>query len=150
MTALHHVGLTVTDLDASIAFYQSLLDCRILERSHGSGAELETLIGIAGAQVITADLAIPGGGILELVQFVTPRGAKLAQERNQAGHTHVAFVVDSIDAARARLAALGLPPAAPPVTIAEPGSAWDGTRVMYAVDPDGRTIECLERPPRYP
>jgi len=52
--------------------------------------------------------------------------------------------------ARSGVAALGLPPAAPPVTIAEPGSAWDGTRVMYAVDPDGRTIECLERPPRYP
>lgn len=150
MTALHHVGLTVADLDASIAFYQALLDCRVLERSHGSGPELETLIGISGAQVMTADLAIPGGGIIELVQYVAPAGRRLAQERNQAGHTHVAFVVDSVDAARARLVSLGLPPAAAPVTIAEPGSAWDGTRVMYAMDPDGRTIECLERPPRYP
>jgi glyoxylase I family protein len=149
MTGLHHVGLTVSDLDASVAFYQALLDCRLLERSHGSGPELETLTGIAGVQVQTADLAIPGGGIIELVQYLAPAGNQLAQERYQPGHTHVAFVVERIEAAHERLTALGFPPAAPPVTIAEPGSAWDGTRVMYALDPDGRTIECLEHPPRY-
>lgn len=149
MTGLHHVGLTVSDLDASIAFYCALLDCRVLERSHGSGPELEMLTSVAGARVLTADLAIPGGGIIELVQYLAPAGHRLAQERYQPGHTHVAFVVDSVDAARERLTALGLRPAAPPVTIAEPGSAWDGTRCMYAMDPDGRTIECLEHPPRY-
>lgn len=147
MTGLHHVGLTVYDIEASIVFYCALLDCRVLERSHGSGPELETLTAIAGAQVLTADLAIPAGGIIELVQYLAPAGARLAQERHQPGHTHVAFVVDSVDAARDRLTALGFPPAAPPVTIVEPGSAWDGARVMYALDPDGRTIECLDRDP---
>jgi catechol 2,3-dioxygenase-like lactoylglutathione lyase family enzyme len=149
MTALHHVGFTVSELEASIAFYQALLGCRILERSSGSGPELETLTGIPGVRVITADLEVPGGGILELVQYLAPPSARLAQERHQAGHTHVAFVVESIDAALERLTVLGITSASSPVTIAEPGSAWDGTRVLYACDPDGRTIECLERPPRY-
>ena len=61
MTGLHHVGLTVSDLDASIAFYSALLGCRVRERSQNSGDEIETVTGVAGASIVTADLEVPGG-----------------------------------------------------------------------------------------
>jgi len=144
MTGLHHVGLTVSDLDASIAFYSALLGCRVRERSQNSGDEIETVTGVAGASIMTADLEVPGGGLLELIQYVHPVTARLAQERHQPGHTHLGFVVDSADAARERLAGLGAGQISEAVTIVEPGSAWDGVRALYACDPDGRTIECLE------
>jgi catechol 2,3-dioxygenase-like lactoylglutathione lyase family enzyme len=146
MTSLHHVGLTVSDLDASIAFYSALLGCRLRERSENSGPEIETMTGVSGARIATADLEIPGGGLLELVQYISPAGTRLAQERHQPGHTHLGFVVDDVDAAHAHLSALGVAATSSPQVIVEPGSAWHGIRALYACDPDGRTIECLELP----
>jgi catechol 2,3-dioxygenase-like lactoylglutathione lyase family enzyme len=146
VSGLHHVGLTVAHLDASIAFYQALLGCRVRERSQNSGEEIAAMTGVAGASIVTADLELPDGGVLELVQYVTPVGAALVQERHQPGHTHLGFVVPDVEAACARLEALGIAPTSRPLTIVEPGSAWDHTRAFYACDPDGRTIECLELP----
>ena len=143
---LHHVGFTVGDLEASIAFYRALLGCRIRERSQSSGAELEALSGVPGIHIVTADLETPAGDLLELVQYTAPLGGRLAQDRNQPGHTHVGFLVEDVDAAYDRLVALGTTPTSRPITIVEPGSAWDGTRALYACDPDGRTIECLTPP----
>ena len=141
---LHHVGLTVSDLDVAIAFYQAALGCRVKERSQSAGPELEMLTGVPSASVLTADLDVPGGGWLELIQYAEPRGAPSMQERSAPGHTHIAFVVDDVDAAHARLVALGAAPTSKPVQIVEPGSVWDGARALYACDPDGRTIECVQ------
>jgi catechol 2,3-dioxygenase-like lactoylglutathione lyase family enzyme len=146
VSGLHHVGLAVGDLEHSIAFYQALLGCRIRERSRNSGLEIEQLTGVAGADIMTADLELPDGALLELIQYVSPKGARLLQDRHQPGHTHLGFVIDNVDAARERLATLGAHQISGPLTIVEPGSAWDGARVLYACDPDGRTIECLEAP----
>jgi catechol 2,3-dioxygenase-like lactoylglutathione lyase family enzyme len=140
---VHHVGLTVSDLERSIAFYQTVLGCRVRERSENSGADVGEVTGIAGAAIIAADLELPGGGLLELLQYVAPVGERLAQRRNQGGHTHIGFLVEDVDAAYDRLVAYGVTPTSRPVRIDEPGSAWDGVRVFYARDPDGRTIECV-------
>jgi len=146
MTMLHHVGLTVSDLDASVEFYCAVLGCAVRERSQSSGLEVDTLTGVAEAHIVTADLQLPRGEILELVQYLTPAGVPLAQQRNQPGHTHIGFQVPDVDAAYDRLMTHGAVPTSRPVTINEPGSAWDGVRALYACDPDGRTIECLELP----
>jgi catechol 2,3-dioxygenase-like lactoylglutathione lyase family enzyme len=148
VTLLHHVGLTVGDLEASIDFYCAVLGCTVGERSQSSGPEVETLTGVADARIVTADLELTDGGILELIQYLTPSAIPLAQRRNQAGHTHIAFLVDDVDAAYERLIEHGVVPTSRPVTVVEPGSAWDGVRAFYTCDPDGRTVECLTLPAR--
>lgn len=144
MSGLHHIGLTVADLERSIAFYEAVLGATIRERSENSGDEVAMVTGLAGARIIAADLELPGGGLLELVQYVAPPAERLEQQRHQPGHTHIGFLVDDADAAYDRLVARGAVPTSRPVRIAEPGSAWDGVRVLYVCDPDGRTIECVE------
>lgn len=141
---VHHIGLTVSDLERSIAFYQAVLGCRVRERSENSGSDVGEVTGITGAAIVAADLELPGGGLLELLQYVAPVGERLEQRRNQGGHTHVGYLVEDVDAAYDRLVAYGVMPTSRPVRIDEPGSAWDGVRVFYACDPDGRTIECVE------
>ncbi len=148
MTRLHHVGLAVADLEVSIEFYCAVLGCVIRERSQSEGPEIETLTGVAGARIITADLELASGEVLELIQYLVPLTGKLAQHRHQPGHTHIGFVVDDVDAVYEWLTAHGSIPSSRPVTINEPGSAWDGVRAIYACDPDGRTVECLELPDR--
>jgi catechol 2,3-dioxygenase-like lactoylglutathione lyase family enzyme len=142
MMSLHHVGMTVRDLKASVEFYCAVVGCRIRAQSEAAGGEeLQTLTGVAGAEVAVADLDVPNGGYLELIQYVSPRAPALEQERPRPGHTHLAFRTDDVDSIYRRLLERGAAVTSPPVTLHEPGSEWDGARAFYATDPDGRTIE---------
>jgi len=142
MMTLHHVGMTVGDLQASVDFYCNVVGCRVRARSDAAGGEeVQTLTGVAGAEVAIADLDVPNGGYLELIQYVAPRSPGLAQDRPQPGHTHLAFRTDDVDAIYRRLLERGAAVTSPPVTLHDPGSEWDGARAFYANDPDGRTIE---------
>ena len=140
---LHHVGLTVGDLEASVEFYCSILGCRVRARAEGAGEDLRTLTGVRDAHVRIADLDVPGGGWLELIQYLVPVQARLEQSRPQPGHTHLAFHTDDIEAAHRRLIERGFAPTSEPVMIEDPGGEWDGARAFYATDPDGRTIELV-------
>jgi catechol 2,3-dioxygenase-like lactoylglutathione lyase family enzyme len=149
MSTLDHIGLTVGDLDRSIQFYSTVLDCIVRERAVIKGAEVETLTGVAGAVIHTADLNLSCGGMLELLQYLGPNPTVLAQRRFDAGHSHIAFTVNDVDATRMRALSAGALDCSLPVTLNEPGSSWDQARVCYALDPDGRTIEFVERPSRF-
>jgi catechol 2,3-dioxygenase-like lactoylglutathione lyase family enzyme len=150
MSSLDHIGLTVGDLDRSILFYSTVLDCAVRERAVIKGAEVETLTGVAGAVIHTADLDLPRGGMLELLQYLGPNSTVLVQRRFDAGHSHIAFTVTDVEATRMRALSAGALNCSLPVTLNEPGSSWDQARVCYALDPDGRTIEFVERPTQSP
>jgi catechol 2,3-dioxygenase-like lactoylglutathione lyase family enzyme len=150
VSSLDHVGLTVQDLDRSIAFYCTVLDCVVQERAVIKGAEVETLTGVPGAVIRTADLKLSSGDMLELLQYEGPVPTALVQHRFDAGHSHIGFTVDDLDAIRSRALSAGALDCSPPVTLNEPGSSWDRVRVCYARDPDGRTIELVERPAPIP
>jgi catechol 2,3-dioxygenase-like lactoylglutathione lyase family enzyme len=141
MMALHHVGITVRDLRASIEFYCKFAGCLLRSESQSTGDDLRTLTGYPDATVAIADLDLPDGGALELLQYLAPLSAHLKQERSQPGHTHIAFLTSDVDAIYRRFVEHGIPSTSPPVVIADPGSEWDGARAFYATDPDGRTIE---------
>ncbi|MGO9992398.1 MAG: VOC family protein [Steroidobacteraceae bacterium] len=149
MSSLDHIGLTVEDLDRSIQFYCTVLDCVVRERAVIKGAEVESLTGVPGAVIHTADLNLSCGGMLELLQYLGPNRTVLAQRRFDAGHSHIAFTVDDVDATRMRALSAGALDCSLPVTLNEPGSSWDRARVCYALDPDGRTIEFVERSTPY-
>ena len=146
MSSLDHIGMTVQDLDRSIEFYCTVLDCVVQERSVINGAEVETLTGVPGAVIHTADLKLPRGGLLELLQYLVPDRSVLVQRRFDPGHSHIAFRVDDLDGTRMRALSAGALDCSLPVTLHEPGSSWNRARVCYARDPDGRTIEFVARP----
>jgi catechol 2,3-dioxygenase-like lactoylglutathione lyase family enzyme len=145
MSTLDHIGLTVADLERSIQFYSTVLDCVVRERAVIKGPEVETLTGVAAAVIHTADLHLACGGMLELLQYLGPDPTVLAQRRFDAGHSHIAFTVDDVDATRMRALSAGALDCSLPVRLNEPGSSWDQARVCYALDPDGRTIEFVQR-----
>jgi catechol 2,3-dioxygenase-like lactoylglutathione lyase family enzyme len=146
MSGIDHVGLTVHDLDRAIEFYCTVLHCRVQERAVIEGAEVETLTGVTGAVIHTADLQLPSGGLLELLEYRVPDRTVLIQHRFDPGHSHIAFTVEDVEAVRARALSAGALDCSPAVTLHEPGSSWDLVRVCYARDPDGRTLEFVERP----
>lgn len=84
--------------------------------------------------------------MLELSEFVEPRGEPVRPRANDPGATHIALRVGDVAAVHARLAAAGVETRTEPIEITDPGP-WQGARAFYATDPDGVTIELIQPPP---
>lgn len=143
---LDHAGVTVGDLERSLGFYRDLVGLPVLDRGEDDGPEIAELTGVAGARLRWADLDGGGGRIVELLEYLHPRAAAAPAEPNAPGSAHVALSVADLDGVRDRLRAAGVRVrSAGPVTLEDAG-AWTGVTCLYAVDPDGLTVELLERP----
>jgi catechol 2,3-dioxygenase-like lactoylglutathione lyase family enzyme len=142
LIAMHHTSLTVSDLERSVAFYTNLGLDLILRQTPG-GTYLQQITGFPDAHIKQAHLSLPGGGHrLELFEYVSPQGQPVRSRNCDPGNTHLAFVVDDLDAVYERLARQGVEFVSPPVTI--DAGANTGAKGLYLRDPDGFTIELFE------
>jgi catechol 2,3-dioxygenase-like lactoylglutathione lyase family enzyme len=147
LNALHHIGVTVSDLRRSIAFWERMLGAPGRDRRTLEGPRLGELVGYPTARVESCWFDLPGGVGLELVHYLEP--AEPAYESGSAhpGNVHVCLRVKDIAAAHAHAVASGARPVShSPIEVAEGPRA--GTRVAYLTDPDGVTIELLQPPPQ--
>jgi catechol 2,3-dioxygenase-like lactoylglutathione lyase family enzyme len=142
---LNHVGLTTADLDGSVRFYGDGLGLRLRGRGETDSPELSTIIGLSDTKLRWAEFYLPGGQILEILEYVSPTGTPLIQRTCDPGSAHFAFEVRGIEALCDRLEQQGVTVRSRPVLIEEPGD-WEGYRCIYAVDPDGFTVEFVEPP----
>jgi catechol 2,3-dioxygenase-like lactoylglutathione lyase family enzyme len=142
-----HTSWTVSDLERSIAFYRDLMGFELLRRRVRTGAFIETVVGFPGAELHIAALRIPQAPEtpsqhhLELIQYVSPKGATLELSTCNVGAAHLALEVKSIHDDYRRLSAAGVRFVSPPVEF--PGGAG---YACYMRDPDGFTIELVAPP----
>ena len=103
-----HTSMTVGDMDVMLAFYRDHFNMNVLklienknddERAKGSGFE--------GLHMKIAHLAL-GGFVLEMVEYVNRKGAKLDMRPTNIGSHHMGFVCDDIHATVAELKARGV------------------------------------------
>jgi catechol 2,3-dioxygenase-like lactoylglutathione lyase family enzyme len=140
-----HIGITVSDLGRSISFYRDLLGFTVAyERGEVTAEYMPRLVGIPGARLKIAGLDLPGLH-LDLVQYLAPVGATTAGRPCDLGNGHLGFTVDDIWAAYHRLKAAGVAFKSEPVSITE-GRNKGGWGV-YFTDPDGITLEMIQRAP---
>ena len=140
----NHVGLTVADLGRSIAFYRDLLGFNVTyERGEVTAEYMPRLVGIPGARLKIAGLDIPGLH-LDLIEYIEPRGAVSAGATSDVGNVHVGFTVDDLWGAYRHLLAAGVRFKSEPVspTTGPNTGGW----AVYFVDPDGVTLEMIQRP----
>jgi hypothetical protein len=104
------------------------------------------ITGVEGAEIKLAVVRVPGGHKIELLEYVAP----LEHKRNvdfrpcDVGFVHVALIVDDLDAILSAINASGWKAAGKPQTLQSGPNA--GKRVVYVRDPDGTTIEFMQRP----
>ena len=104
-----HVGITVADLDAAIAFFVGL-GLEVKGRMFVEGEFVDTVIGIPDSRTEIVMLRLPDGGtMLELSSFVRPEHRKGSPDAmaNELGLRSVAFEVDDLQATVDQLAADG-------------------------------------------
>jgi glyoxylase I family protein len=142
--AADHTGITVSNLDRSLAFWQNVLGFELSHRAHQTGDLAREITGVAGAEISIAVLKAPGHKI-ELLEYLAPPDRKRADLKPcDVGSVHIALTVDNLDAVLNAIATSGWKAAGQPQTLQSGPNA--GKRVIYVRDPDGTTIEFMQVP----
>jgi len=146
--AVAMVGMTVGDMDRSVAFYTGVLDFRVVSDETAGGASYDSLQGLTGTSLRVVRLQL-GEEYLQLTQYLSPPGrpAPADARSNDRWFQHVAIIVSDMDSAYARLqrfkvTEVSAGPQLLPKTI--PNAA--GIRAFYFKDPDGHPLEVLQFP----
>jgi catechol 2,3-dioxygenase-like lactoylglutathione lyase family enzyme len=141
---LHHVGITVKDLEASIRFYHDVLGLDFVNEPSPwfDGPELGPAVGVPGAALRQVSLKL-GDTILELLEYKSPPSeTRRPLVSNNLGATHVGFLVDDIQAKKAELEEKGISFYSD-VNVVDEG-VLAGWRWVYFEDPDGYPLELVE------
>ena len=145
VSSVASVGMTVSDLDRSVEWYGRVLSFKKVSEAEASGPEVERLYGVFGARIRVARLKL-GDEMLELTEFVAPRGRPVPQDTrsNDRSFQHVAIVVSSMSKAYAHLRAAGAVHAS---TAPQRLPGWNpnagGIEAFYFKDPDGHALEVI-------
>jgi glyoxylase I family protein len=142
--ATDHTGITVSNLERSLAFWRDVLGFELSHRAHQTGELAEEITGVPGAEISLAVLKAPGHKI-ELLEYLAPKGRKRIDVRPcDVGSAHVALTVDNLDAVLEKISTAGWKAAGKPQTLTSGPNT--GKRVIYVRDPDGTTIEFMQPP----
>ena len=143
---LDHISVTVSDLDRSIAFYRDVLGLELKGRDNADEPELSDVLSVDNVKIEWAELSL-GTLILELVRYVEGGDAAVDVNVRRPGATHIGIGVDDILQVTQRLRDADALISRNVVTLTE-DSDWNGAKIVYARDPDGVTIELVERAPQ--
>ena len=144
MTTIHHVGITVSDMARSLAFYEDLLGGERLGPYERSGPRIDAVTGYPGVVVRQAFVrAQEGATVVELLQYDGGSDVVLDPDNGNVGAAHVAITVRDLDGTLERLRGRGVTVLSEPIVASEPMA---GHRVVYVLDPDRVRVELVEPP----
>ena len=145
--ALHHLGLTVADIERSIRFYRDVLGMTLIRRRPQVDSDYVALqTGYPGVVLNVASFKVTPDGLqsLEIVQYMNHAGLPVETAGNRPGASHLCLTVDDLPACHADLKAKGVRFKSEPVKItAGPNT---GGLVVYFYDPDGYMLELFQMP----
>jgi catechol 2,3-dioxygenase-like lactoylglutathione lyase family enzyme len=141
----YHTSFTVSNIERSLEFYQGLLGCEVLWRREIDEEYFRRIVGFPDSRVRAAHLRIPGSAhILEIFEYISPRGVPADVRTNNPGSSHLALFVDDLAAMYDELVSKGVRFRSAPVMI--DAGANRGGRSVYMLDPDGMTVELFQSP----
>ena len=131
-------------MDRSIPFYRDVLGFKFIhDVERRDLPSYDTLMAHKNIVVRIAAFEIPGTMLtLELMQFLNPKPAARPQDFRYVGTSHVAYLVDDLDAEYKRIRSLGGEFVSPVTEIHREGK-YIG-KAVFLKDPDGILIEPME------
>ncbi|MFP5343851.1 MAG: VOC family protein [Candidatus Limnocylindria bacterium] len=146
VTGFFHGGITVRDMDRSLVFYRDGLGLeqafdRILDAPY-----LREVLDLEFQHIRAVYLHVPGGGYVELLEYVGIERLSAASRPCDYGAGHLCLYVDDVDAMHARLVELGFAARSSGVVDITAGPN-QGARSCYMSDPDGYAVELFQKRP---
>ena len=143
------VGMTVSDMDRSVAFYSNVLGFEPVSDVEVAGEAYEHLQDVFGLRMRVVRLRL-GDESIELTEYLAPRGRPLPVDSrsNDRWFQHVAIIVSDMDRAYQWLRQHKVEHASSgPQTLPEWNTQAGGIRAFYFKDPDQHVLEILQFPP---
>lgn len=141
---MHHVGLSVADIDKAVAFYCEHFAMENLSPVFPfGGPDFSSVMGLtdaSGRMCMIANDTVR----LELFEFANPAPKSKARDYPVAdhGYSHFGMEVEGIEQEFDRLSAAGVVFHCPVTTYPS------GMKAAYGRDPDGNVFEMIEMGPR--
>lgn len=142
---IHHIGITVVDVERAARFYTEGLGCDVVVRQTSAAAYLG-MTGYPGVEIAAVLVRLPEDNVhIELQEYrhVAP-GPPRPPGTAPAGSSHVCLAVDDLAATLDRAERFGGRRVTDPVEI--DSGINTGARGVYLRDPDGYTLELFQRP----
>lgn len=135
---IHHVAISVPDLDRGLVFYRDLLGFEVVQESSWDrdAPWADQAIGLPETAARMAMLKANNAHI-ELWQYSNPPPEDRRARPCDHGYPHFALQVEDIQAEHARLEAGGMTFVGPPVE-------FGTSAAVYGADPFGNVIEIYE------
>jgi catechol 2,3-dioxygenase-like lactoylglutathione lyase family enzyme len=145
---VNHIGVTVRDLDETVAWVREMFDLEPVFFVTGAGAEVDASVQLEDASISCAFFMFGNLGV-EFLEYSNPRGRDFDLRNCDVGAIHVCFGVDDLQATYERLEAKGVEfNSETPFTIDDGPLA--GTTYAYFRDPHGIQFELFQVPESSP
>jgi catechol 2,3-dioxygenase-like lactoylglutathione lyase family enzyme len=147
-TGLDHVGFSVSDLDRSVSWYTDFFGDPPQLRKVWDVEYVSRIVGYPNCKMDCAFWRLPGGTILELIQYLEPPAGIVDMESYNAGNGHLCLVTEDLAADFERLR--GRVQFRDPNPVRIPWGPYEGGWACYLRDPDGISIELMQLRPGGP
>jgi catechol 2,3-dioxygenase-like lactoylglutathione lyase family enzyme len=145
-SAVHHVGMSVASIEAALAFWESFLGVAARWRTTLDRPYLGKHVGIPGVAIKAAFVDLPGGTILELLDYQLADKQANPDATANPGNVHLCLAVENARAAWKHALASGARPVVRDGPVDIDAGPNIGARVAYLRIHDGITLELFQRP----
>ncbi len=143
LKSMFHTGFVVKDIEKTIDFYTNVMGLTLAGRTERRGDFASKLLAFPEAHIKGAFVELGDGHQLELIQYINPPVGAGSLNRNDAGASHLAFIVENIEAFYADKSGRGLTFNSDPAALYDDGGQLL-RKALYAQDPDGNWLEFVE------
>jgi len=142
------VGMTVSNMDASVAFYSKILSFEKVSDAEVTGEDFERLQGVFGLRMRVVRMRL-GSELIELTEYLAPKGRPVPVDSrsNDQWFQHIAITTSDMDKAYAWLRQNKVEHASTgPQLLPEWNKNAAGIKAFYFKDPDKHALEVLQFP----
>jgi catechol 2,3-dioxygenase-like lactoylglutathione lyase family enzyme len=136
--------MSVADLDEALAFWQAFLGVEPRWRTVLDRPYLGRHVGYPGVKIDVAFVDLPGGTVLELLDYEVPDKARNPAETANPGNVHLCLRVGDARAAWEQAVAAGATPLVTNGPVEVDGGPNHGARAAYLRIHDGITLELFQ------
>ena len=147
-TRVHHVGMSVANLDKALAFWEAFLGVKARWRTLLERPYLGQHVGYPGVKIDAAFVDLPGGNILELLDYKVADKAQGSEWTANPGNVHICINVENTRSAWERATALGARAVVPDGPVTVDAGPNKGAVVAYLRVHDGITLELYQPAPK--
>ena len=144
---IYHVGLTVSVMDSSVAFYRDILGLGFQGEILMEGPETEAMFGRKGCRARVGYLNgsdEPAMPPVELIQFLDSDTQKHPADLFTTSVSELCFYTDDIDAVYKNLLSHNVRCLSAPQDFDFSSSGFGKSRAFYFCDPDGIILEMMQ------